>query len=468
MAAPKIPIYARALDFEALLREYPPAPDFLDVASSISRDELRAQQDRRFLKQMERGWQVPFYKRHWSAAGLEPGDIRSLDDVEKVPPYTVSDLKDSLDSAPWADYIGIDPQRDEPMPLLLHTSGGTTGLPRPMIYSPIDREVMNIMSGRRAYMHGVRPFDLVQITAALGLPNGGYSLREGLWKYSGAVPVMAGSGLLTPTRRQIEIIQSWKVNFLAGFPPFLRHIGLVARDEKKIDPRDLKLKGLLTHLGTESRSSLEELWGAPAYDAYATNECGGIAVECMYQSGLHIFEDAFFVEVNNATTNKPVAEGERGTLFVTALFKHAAPVIRYNVNDVSAFCSGVCKCGNRHRRLEKIYGRSDNMIKLRGINVFPEAIGALVSENKSCNGEYICVIERGGEANRDDMTVMVELNPAALGEAAQQELALRFKEALGVKIFVKAVGSGELAPLTGVAEKTKTRRVLDKRVKAEV
>jgi phenylacetate-CoA ligase len=467
LSAPNIPIYSRALDFEALLRDYPPAPDFLDIAASMSRDELRSLQNRRFLKQMERGWQVPFYKRHWSSVGLEPGDIRSLDDLEKVPPYTVADLKDSLGTAPWADYIGIDPETDDPMPLLLHTSGGTTGLPRPMIYSPVDREVMNIMSGRRTYMQGVRPFDLVQITAALGLPNGGYSLREGLWKYSGAVPVMAGSGLLTPTRRQIEIIQSWKVNFLAGFPPFLRHIALVARDEKKIDPRELRLKGLLTHLGTESRAGLEDLWGAPAYDAYATNECGGIAVECVHQSGLHIFEDAFVVEVNDADTGKAVPEGERGTLYVTALFKYAAPVIRYNVNDVSAFCTGVCRCGNRHRRLEKIYGRSDNMIKLRGINVFPEAVGALVSENKGCNGEYICVLERGGEAGRDDMTVMVELSPSAAGEIIQEELSIRFKEALGVKIAVKAVASGELAPLTGVAEKTKTLRVLDKRTKAE-
>lgn len=451
------------------MREYPPAPEFFDIAASMSRDELRELQNRRFLKQMERGWQVPFYKRHWSAAGIEPGDVKSLDDLEKVPPYTVADLKSSLDdNAPWADYIGIDPRKDEPVAMLFHTSGGTTGLPRPMIYSPVDREVMNIISGRRTYMQGVRPFDLVQITAAMGLPNGGYSLREGLWKYSGAVPVMAGSGLLTKTRRQVEIIQAWKINWLSGFPPFLRHIGLVARDEKKIDPRDLGLKGLLTHLGTESRASLENLWGAPAYDTYATNECGSIAAECIQKSGLHIFEDAFVVEVNDSETAKPVPQGERGTLFITALFKYAAPIIRYNVADLSAFCEdGICQCGNRHRRLKSIYGRSDNMIKLRGINVFPEAIGVLVEENKSCNGEYICMIERGGASDRDEMTVMVELNPSASNESVEAELSERFREALGVKLIVKPVASGELASLTGVAEKTKTLRVLDKRIKVE-
>ena len=466
MTSKSIPYYPRALDFEALMREYLPAPAYFDVAATQSRDELRAQQNERFLKQIKRGWQVPFYKRHWSAAGLEPGDIRSLDDLGKIPPYSVSDLRDSLEkNPPWADYIGIDPENDEPLPMILHTSGGTTGLPRPMIYSPVDREVMNILSGRRAYMQGVRPFDLVQITAAMGLPNGGYAFREGLWKYSGAVPVMAGSGLLTPTRRQVEIIKAWKVNFLAGFPPFLRHIALVARDEMNIDPRELKLKGLLTHLGTENRAALEDLWGAPAYDSYATNECGGIACECSYKTGLHIYEDAFVTEVNDPVTLTPKQDGERGTLFLTALFKYAAPVIRYNVNDTSSFMPGVCECGNRHRRLEKIFGRSDNMIKLRGINIYPEAVGSLVGENKGCNGEYLCVVERSGEAGRDDMTVMVELAPGGSAATLEEQLATRFKEALGVKLLVKSVASGALAPQTGVTELTKARRVLDKREK---
>lgn len=466
MTSKAIPFYPRSLDFEALMREYLPAPDYFEAAATQSRDELRADQNRRFLKQMERGWKVPFYKRHWSAVGLEPGDIRSLDDLHKIPPYTVADLREGLEKDPlWADYIGIDPEHDDPMPLLLHTSGGTTGLPRPMFYSAQDREVMNIISGRRAYMQGVRPFDLVQLTAAMGLPNGGYAFREGLWKYSGAVPVMAGSGLLTPTRRQVEIIKAWRVNFIAGFPPFIRHIGLVARDEMNIDPRSLGLKGLLVHLGTENRAALQDLWGAPAYDAYATNECGGIACECKYQSGLHVFEDAFVLEVNDPQTLQPKPEGEQGTLFITALFKYAAPVIRYNVSDTTAFLPGTCECGNRHRRLERIYGRSDNMIKLRGVNVFPEAIGALVGENKACNGEYVCLVERSGEAGRDDMTVMVELLPGASADNVEAQLVVRFKEALGVKLLAKAVPAGGLASYTGVTELTKARRVIDKRVK---
>jgi phenylacetate-CoA ligase len=182
----------------------------------------------------------------------------------------VHDLRAGLqENSFWADYIGIDPQTDEPMPLIVQTSGGTTGLPRPMIFTPRDREVMNIMTGRRLFMQGVRPFDLVQVTLSMGLTNGGVLAREGIWKYTGAVPVMTGSGAQTPTRRQIELIRAWKPKFLVGFPAYLKHMALVARDELKIDPRKLGIKGLIAHLGLEDRSGLEELWGADAFEPMA-------------------------------------------------------------------------------------------------------------------------------------------------------------------------------------------------------
>src|SRR5205823_4173179 len=154
----------------------PPAPHYLRQAHSISRDELRHRQQERFLRQIERGWEIPFYRRHWSAVGLAPGDIRSLDDLAAIPPYSVHHLRESIERAPpWGDYMGLDPDNDDPMPLALQTSGGTTGMPRPMLYSPRDREVMNILNGRRFYMQGVRPFDRVQVTLSLGLSNGGFS-----------------------------------------------------------------------------------------------------------------------------------------------------------------------------------------------------------------------------------------------------------------------------------------------------
>ena len=245
-----IPRYHQSLDFEALWHDFPPAPEYFDTFYRMSRNELRALQEERFLRQMERAWQIPFYRRHWSAAGIEPGDIRGLDDLAQIPPFSVHDMRESVtNDPPWGDLIGIDPARDAPMPLILQTSGGTTGLPRPMIFTPRDREVMNIITGRRLYMQGVRPFDLVQVALSMGLTNGGVLAREGIWKYTGAVPVMTGSGAQTPTRRQIELLRAWKAKFLIGFPAYLRHMGLVARDELNIDPRDLPVQGLIVHLG---------------------------------------------------------------------------------------------------------------------------------------------------------------------------------------------------------------------------
>jgi phenylacetate-CoA ligase len=351
--------------------------------------------------------------------------------------------------------------------MVLQTSGGTTGLPRPMIFSPRDREVMNIMTGRRLYMQGVRPFDLVQVALTLGLGNGGFLAREGIWKYTGAVPVMTGSGAQTSTRRQIEIMKAWKVNFLAGFPAYLRHIGLTIRDELKEDPRALGLKGLLVHLGVDDRASLEELWGCGVYDTYGTNEFGSIAAECRQRSGMHLFEDAFLLEIRDPATMAERPAGERGVVVLTSLFKYAAPMIRFNTNDVSAFAADTCPCGSTHRRIQKIFGRADNMVKLRGVNVFPEAIGAVVTEDGRLNGEYVCIVETTGADGRDEMTVKVEVNAPSDRAAVESALAQRLKDALGVKIAVTAVGRGELAHLTGLTETSKIKRLIDRRIEPE-
>ena len=458
-----IPRYYDSLDFERLWADFPTAPDYFETTYRKSRDELRAMQNERFIAQMKRAWQVPFYQRHWGAAGMAPGDIRSLEDLAKIPTFSVHELRDAIArNPPWGDFIGIDPANDAPMPLVLQTSGGTTGLPRPMLYSPRDREVMNIMTGRRLYMQGVRPFDIVQVMLSLGLSNGGFLAREGIWKYTGAVPVMTGSGAQTPTRRQIEIMRAWGTRHLAGFPAYLRHVGLVMRDELGLDPRECGIRSLLVHLGVEDRPSLEALWGARAYDTYGTNECGTLAADCELRTGMHVFQDAFLLEIVDLDTMQPKAPGEQGVVIQTTLFKHLAPLVRFNSNDISAFALGECPCGSVQPRLEAIYGRADNMVKLRGTNIFPEAIGALVSENPASTGEYVCIVERS-DAGREDMTVMVE---AALPEAKvalEKALVTRLKEALGVTLTVQAVERGALDELTGLSKSSKIRRLIDKR-----
>lgn len=459
-----IPRYHRSLDFEQLWRDFPPAPEYFDGCYRAPHESLRQLQNGRFLAQMQRAWQIPFYQRHWKAAGMEPGDVRGLDDLAKIPPFSVHDLRTAIErNPPWGDFIGLDPGTDAPMPLVLQTSGGTTGMPRPMLYSPRDREVMNIITGRRLFMQGVRPFDIVQVMLSMGLPNGGLLAREGIWKYTGAVPVMTGSGAQTPTRRQIEILRAWKTRHLAGFPAYIRHVGLIMREELKLDPRECGIRSLIVHLGLDDRASLEALWNARAYDTYGTNECGSLAAECDYQTGMHIFEDAFVLEIVDPETHRPRAPGEKGVIYQTTLFKHLAPLVRFNSNDISAFAAGSCPCGSTHRRIDRIHGRADGMVKLRGTNVFPEAIGGLVSEHPETNGEYICIVERSA-AGREEMTVMVETaNPGVPRDTLEHTLARRIKEALGVTLAVQAVDPGGLDALTGLSKTSKTTRLIDRR-----
>lgn len=460
-----VPNYWSSIDFPKLLRDYPPPPAFFDTVYRMPREALRKVQEARFLATVERGWQIPFFQRHWRSAGLEPGDIRSLDDLAKLPSYDVQHLRESQErNPPFGDFMGISPADGKRMPLVLQTSGGTTGMPRPMLYAPVDREVMAILRGRCLAMNGVHPGDMIQVTYSLGLGNGGLGVREAIWRYTGCVPVMTGSGITTPTRRQIEIARAWGSNVILGFPAYLRHLALVARDELKIDPRELGIRLVGSHLGMEDRSVIEELWGAPCSDSYGTHEIGMVATDCEYRAGMHIHEDAALVEVVDPDTGKAVPEGQRGTLYVTTLFRHGAPFIRYNINDVSAFVPGACECGSTLHRLAKIFGRSDNMIKLRGVNLFPEAIGALVAEDRRTTGEYFCIVERSGREGRDEMTVLVECLDATVDRAElESDLKRRLREALNVQIAVAARDRGELDAFTGLSKTSKIKRLDDRR-----
>jgi phenylacetate-CoA ligase len=460
-----IPWYFRVLDFEQLWRDYPPPPTYFETTAKLSRDELRALQEKRFLATVKRGWEIPFFQRHWGEHGIGKGDVRGLDDLTKLPVYDVNDIRKSIErNPPFGDFMGISPADGARMPLVLQTSGGTTGLPRPMLYAPQDRETMAILGGRRLAMHGVKPGDMVLVTLSLGLGNGGMAPREAMWRYSGAVPVMTGSGANTPTRRQLEIVKAWGITVLLGFPAYLRHMALVCRDELGIDPKSLGIRLIGTHLGVENREQLEALWGAKAFDMYGTHESGMLAAECQHQTGMHAMEDAFLLEVAHPETGAPMADGDKGTLYITTLYKYGAPQIRFNVNDISAWHTGVCPCGNTMRRLQRIFGRNDNMVKLRGVNVFPEAVGAAVVEDRRTNGEYFCFVDRVGEAGTDQMDVWVEVSDGAADrEQVRIDLERRMKEVLGVKVQVTPKGKGELDEYTQTSKSSKVKRLLDRR-----
>jgi phenylacetate-CoA ligase len=459
-----VPWLFRALDYEALAREFPPPPNYFREVFRISRDELRARQDERFLQTVKRGWEIPFFQRHWGGVGLEAGDIRSLDDLTKLPPYTVKELRESIDRAPpFGDFMGVSPADGARMPLVLQTSGGTTGLPRPMLYAPRDRETMAILGGRRFALHGVRPGDRMMVTYSLGLGNGGMAPREAIWRYTGAVPIMTGSGASTPTRRQIEIAKAWGVNVILGFPSYLRHLAIVAKEEMGIDPHSLGIRTLGSHLGQEDRQRIEELWNAPCHDAYGTHESGMMAAECGARAGMHIQEDAVILEIADTESGRVMPDGERGAVYITTLYRWGAPQIRFNINDVSRIIPEPCPCGGTLKRLDRIFGRNDTMVKLRGVNVFPEAVGAVVVADPRTNGEYVCVVERTGAEDREEMTVMIEVPAADDRAAVRRDFEQRFKEVLGVRVVVDAVERGATDRYTGTSTSSKIKRLIDRR-----
>jgi phenylacetate-CoA ligase len=457
--------YWRSLDFEALTSDFPPPPDYFDKVFRIPRDELRKRQETRFLETVKRGWEIPFFQRHWGSVGLEPGDIRELDDLTKLPPYTVKELRESIErNPPFGDFMGISPADGARMPLVLQTSGGTTGLPRPMLYAPQDREVMAILGGRRFALQGVRPGDMVMVTYSLGLSNGGIAPREELWRSTGAVPVMTGSGATSPTRRQIEIATAWGVNVILGFPSYLRHMAIVAQDELGIDPHSLGIRSLGSHLGQEDRAHLEELWNAPCHDAYGTHESGMMAAECSERAGMHIQEDAVILEIADPETGAVLPDGEKGSVYITTLYRWGAPQIRFNINDISRILAEPCACGGTLKRLDRIFGRNDTMVKLRGVNVFPEAIGGVVASERRSNGEYVCIVERVGIEQREEMTVLVEVVQSTVDRAQlQADLERRFKEVLGVRLIVEVVERGKTDDYTGTSKTSKIKRLIDRR-----
>lgn len=454
----------QALDFAAVAGEYPPAPAFYDSVARLSRDTIHQLQEQRFLAVVAKAWNVPFYARLWGAAGLKRGDIRALEDLPHLPVFTISDLRDSIErKPPFGDYMAISMDDARSAPYVLVTSGGTTGVPRPMLYAPREREIMTILRARALHMHGVRAGDPVQVTMALGLSNGGMGTREALHRYNGAIAVSTGSGNSTPSRRQIEIARSLGVNVLLGFPAYLRHLGQVARNDLGIDPRALRIKVLSSHLGTEDRAPLEAMWGCACLDSYGCHEVGMIASECRHGDGMHLFEDAVIAEIIDGGSGRPVPDGTPGSVVLTSLYRFDVPFIRYNVNDISALRAGTCACGSTLRRIDRILGRGDTMVKLRGVNVFPEAVGAVVGADTRSNGEFFCIVERVGAEGRDEMTVQVELLPATDAFTTCQSIEQRLKEVIGIKVAVRAAVPGELASATGITQTSKPRRLLDKR-----
>jgi phenylacetate-CoA ligase len=464
----KLPNYFRTVDFEEIFRRHPLPDDFLTGMYRWPHERVRQHQEDRFREILEVAWDNPFYRRRWSDAGVEPGDIRGLDDLHKLPVVTVHDFKQAIDEdPPFGAHQGVTPSHAAVEPLKLQSSGGTTGRPRPTFFGPLEWEVQGIQTARALLVQGARPGDVMQIPATLSTANLAWVYYQACYYYLGIVPITTGSGVVTASRRQVELMQAWGANILGAFPEYLLHLATVARDELGVDPTSLGVKQISTYLGPDTeghlRTQLEEAWGCDVYDNYGTHEIGVASFECPAQEGLHFNEDTIFVEVADVDTGQPLPHGEVGNLVATALHRRYPPLIRYNLMDlIRLLPEGACACGSELRRMGHFLGRSDDMVKLRGTNLYPMACLNAVQGDSRATGQWLCVVERRGE--RDEMTVKVEIVDGVSDlDAFRADMEKELHADLGVRVDVEPVPPGSLAELTNFGREGKVRRLLDRR-----
>ncbi|MBT6137001.1 MAG: phenylacetate--CoA ligase family protein [Rhodospirillaceae bacterium] len=442
-----------------ILRDYPIGEDFATI-TAMSRDALHALQERRFRQVVARGWQVPFYRRHWNAAGLEPGDIQSLDDLVKIPTFSKSDLMASVEAhPPLGDFHGMEDGRS----IVLHTTSGTTGTPQPLLYGAYDREVQNALLARAYLLQGLRPEDVVHSVYGFGMVNGGHYIRETMLHYTKSMLLSAGTGLETRSEQQVALMKRFGATVIVGFADYIAKLAQVALEAGLEPGRDIPIRMISGHLSKDGRATLETAWpGAEAYDWYGVGDTGIVAAEGPDQDGLYLWEDAHLVEILDPDTGAPLVDGETGNICVTPLFKTTIyPVIRFDTKDVSTILPGEGALGPALRRIAGFQGRSDNMVKLRGVNVYPTAIAPILAAIDGLNGEYVC--KAHVKDGREEMTVMVETSDDQSAPGLQASVSEELRRRLGVGLLVELTGPGGTAALTQIESRQKPIRLIDER-----
>lgn len=468
----KLPIYHNSIDWAAFQRDYPVPDVFQETVYKWPRDRIRDLQNKRLIEVLEVGWSNEFYRRRWTEAGLKPSDIKGLDDLAKLPTFNSDDIKDDQQkNPPFGKIQGVTTKDLATTPLKVQTSGGTTGKARATLYGPIDWEMNGLTAARAFYIQGMRPGDILQIPSTCSLANLGWCAYKAAHDYLGVLPLTTGSGVVTSSRRQLEIAFDWGTNVWLSFPEYLTQLANVCRTELNRDPRDLRTKFLTTFLGPDTegllRNQLQEIFGCRVYDNYGTNEIGDAAFECTEQSGLHFMEDCMFFEILDVETGEPVTPGEKGNLVVTHLARRIPPLIRFNLRDLGRIVGEEkCGCGSYFRRMDHFLGRSDDMVKLRGVNVYPMACLGAVKSDERTTGEWICVVDRHERQSviRDEMTVRVETREDAGSlDGLVDHLERRLRDDLGVKVTVELVPERSLADVANLGREGKAKRLLDRR-----
>jgi phenylacetate-CoA ligase len=421
----------------------------------MDRKELEQLQLERLESTLNRVYlNVPFYRRKFDEAGFNPDDLNSLDDLRKLPFTVKSDLRENypygLFAVPLREVVRV------------HASSGTTGMATVVGYTRNDIKIWSNLVARVLAAGGVTADDVIQIAFNYGLFTGAFGLHYGAERVGASViPTSSGN-----TKRQIKIMQDFKTTALVSTPSYAMLIADTIR-EMDINPNSLSLKWGL--FGAEPwsdamRRELEEKLKIKATDNYGLSEVmgPGVAGECLEQSGLHINEDHFLVELIDPDTLQPVKLGEIGELVVTTLTKEAFPMIRYRTRDLTRLIPEPCPCGRTMRRMSRVTGRTDDMLIIRGVNVFPSQIESVLFEIEGTEPHYQIIIDRKGAL--DDATVLVEASERIFFDEMKKQKELidaikkRMATELGIAVEVKLVEKKSIERFEG-----KATRVIDNR-----
>jgi phenylacetate-CoA ligase len=400
---------------------------------------------------------IPFYRRKLDEKGLKAGDLRSPEDVAKLPLTVKTDLRDNypfgLCAVPLKEVVRI------------HASSGTTGKPITGPYTADDLDQWTECMARNLWAAGVRPEDMVQNAYGHGLFTGGLGFHQGATRL-GCTVVPTSSG---QTERQLLIMKDFGTTVLFATPSYA--LTIVERaEEMKMDLRELPLR--VGVFGAEPwtvamRQEIQERMGIKAMESYGLTElCGpGVAFDCEAQDGLHINEDHFLPEIVDPVTLEPVPLGERGELVLTSIQRRAMPMIRYRTKDITRLRREPCICGRTLVRMDKILGRSDDMLIISGVNVFPSQIEALLLDVQEVEPQYVLIVRKKGYL--DQLIVHVEgkkeVYDAGLDKRAEVEgkIADHIREIVGISVQVNLVEPKSIARSEG-----KAKRVIDERPRA--
>jgi phenylacetate-CoA ligase len=396
----------------------------------------------------------PFYKKRFEENGLTPDSIKSLDDLKKIPFTTKQDLRDNypfgIASVPLEKAVR------------LHSSSGTTGNPTVILHTQKDLDEWANAVARCLHMVGLRPGDVFQNSSGYGMFTGGLGFQYGAERLGMlTVPAAAGN-----TKRQLKFITDFGTTALHAIPSYVTRMYEVMQ-EMGIDPRrDTKLKTLVIGAephSEEQRRRIEEMMGVKAYNSFGMSEmCGpGVAFECQEQNGLHIWEDYYIVEIIDPETLEPVPEGEVGELVLTTINREAMPLLRYRTRDLTRILPGECPCGRHHARLDRMKGRSDDMIILKGVNIFPIQIETILMQFKELTSNYLITLET--RDTNDEMIVEVELDKLFTDDYTRLQVLTReitrlLKDEILVTPLVKLVPKGTLPQSEGKAVRVKDLR----------